>query len=250
MKKVEEAPLKPKFHEEILRTSSLDEMRGKYLAEKLVRKWDENFADEDTGEVVTIERKELIFEKGTLLTSDVLTEVNFYLQSQDINEVAVSNQQRYGFVCAGFTSVWSVTVKMNSKKFTYLLYANSLDMALEVIVDYLEQELQGGFILHTIKELDYSNLIPEEEEAEEQDFYKIELEVEYEYQEPYESTYILRSKDAESAKKRIVEFIARKGHEENRNDAFEVTILSAKTISCYGIVDYKFSQEYFDRKNK
>lgn len=249
MKTAVETTHQTKFHQEVIATSELYEMKGKFLAENLFRIWKEDFADEDTGEVVTIERKELIFEKGTLLSSGNLTEVNFYLQTNDITEVLVSNQQRSGVLIGGATSVWSVTVRSFNKKLTYLLYASSMQMAMEIVVDYLEQELPGAFILHTIKELDFSNLIAVEEDslAKELDFYKVELQVEYEDQSPFESTYILRSQDAETAKETIVEFIGKKAQEDNRNDPFEVTILSAKTISCYGIVDYKFSEEYFTR---
>lgn len=238
-----------KFHQEVISTSNIDEIKGRYLAERLLRSWEEDFADEDRGEVVSIERKELLFDKGTFVSSDILSQINFYLQSNDISEVKISNQQRSGFVSKGFTSVWSVTIQISNKKYTYLLYANSMDLAIKIITDYLEQDIEGGFILHTVKELSYSNLIAAEEDAEELEFYKIELEVKFEFDEPYESTYILLSKDAESAKKSIAEYISKKSLEENRTDPFEVTIISAKTISCHGIVDYKFSEEYFNKES-
>ena len=249
MKKIEDMPsVKTRFHEEVFNTSDLNVMKGMYLAERLLRKWNEDFVDEDTGESVAIERNEILFDKGTFLSSDILSQINFYLQSQDIKEVCVSNQQRSGFTANGLTSVWSATVSVSNKKYTYLLYANSIELATKIVTDYLEQDIMGGFVLKSVKELNYSNLIPLDDDSEELDFYKIQLEVEYEYQEPFESSYILRAKDAESAKKAIVEFIARKAKDENLNDPFEVTIISAKTITCSGIVDYEFSQEYFENQ--
>ena len=80
-----------RFEEEIITTSNLSEMKDKYLAETLYRKWPENFVDESTGELVNIERKEIIFARGTLLDSNALEEINFFLQSGDITEVRVSN---------------------------------------------------------------------------------------------------------------------------------------------------------------
>ena len=38
-----------RFEEEIITTSNLSEMKDKYLAETLYRKWPENFVDESTG---------------------------------------------------------------------------------------------------------------------------------------------------------------------------------------------------------
>lgn len=75
-----------RFEEEIITTSNLSEMKDKYLAETLYRKWPENFIDEITGEVVNIERKEIIFDRGTLLDHHSLEEINFFLQSGDITE--------------------------------------------------------------------------------------------------------------------------------------------------------------------
>ncbi|AVR47232.1 hypothetical protein C7S20_19335 [Christiangramia fulva] len=247
MKKVEEIPtVQTRFQEEIITTADLDKMKGKYLAERLLRTWIKDFIDEDNGDVVSLDRNEIIYDKGTFITSDVLSEINFHLQTNEVKEVKVSNQKRIGFLSGGFTSVWQATAKFNNKKFTYLLYASSLSMAFDIATDFLEQDLPGGFQLHTLKELDYSNLIVVEEDEEELDFYKIELEVDFEYQEPYESSYILKSHDAETAKRAIVEYIAKKAKEENRRESFDVTIISAKTITCSGIVDYKFSQEYFE----
>lgn len=249
MKKVEDIPsLETKFHEEVFKTSDLKVMKGMFLAERLLRTWNEDFADEDTGEVVSIERNELLFDRGTFLSNDIISEINFYLQSKDVNEVLISNQQRSGFTAKGYTSVWSATVKLRNKKYTYLLYANSMDLAIKIITDYLEQEVIGGFVLHAVKELDFCNLIATDDDSEELEFYKIELEIEFEGQTPYESSYILLSKDAESAKKSIVEYISKNSKEENRHDPFEVTILSAKTITCSGIVDHKFSKEYFENE--
>lgn len=67
-----------RFEEEILTTSNLSEMKDKYLAETLYRKWPEIFVDESTGELVNIERKEIIFDRGTFLDHHNLEEINFF----------------------------------------------------------------------------------------------------------------------------------------------------------------------------
>ena len=53
--------------------------------------------DDDTGEVVTIERNEILFERGKYIDNDLATEINFYLQSEDVKEVEVSNQRRLAY---------------------------------------------------------------------------------------------------------------------------------------------------------
>ncbi len=42
-------------------------MLGKRLAARVLRTWVEDFVDEDTGEVVSIERNEVVLERDTVL---------------------------------------------------------------------------------------------------------------------------------------------------------------------------------------
>jgi DNA-directed RNA polymerase subunit beta len=44
---------------------SLDRFLGKKLAARVLRTWVEDFVDEDTGEVVSIERNEVVMERDT-----------------------------------------------------------------------------------------------------------------------------------------------------------------------------------------
>ena len=50
--------------------SKLKSVLGRKLAARVLRKWIEDFVDEDTGEVVSIERNEIILERDTLLEED------------------------------------------------------------------------------------------------------------------------------------------------------------------------------------
>lgn len=245
--------METKFKESVFKTSVIEEMKGLYLAERLLRGWEEDFVDEDTGNVVSIKRNEILFEKGVLLDNDVLTEVNFYLQSGDVKEVSVSNQKRTGLIVEGQSAVYCVTVLQGNKKKNYYLYANSVGMAMRIITDFLEQKIQGAFSFSAIKEMGFSNLVSMQEEIEaegeaEKDFYKIEVELLYEGSEAFESAYILRAKNAEEAKEMIIRFISLKMIEEDREVVFEVAILSAKTIPCKDVVDFQFAKEYFENE--
>jgi DNA-directed RNA polymerase subunit beta len=50
--------------------AKLKSLVGRKLAARVLRKWVEDFVDEDTGEVVSIERNEIILERDTLLHED------------------------------------------------------------------------------------------------------------------------------------------------------------------------------------
>jgi len=241
-----------KFEQEIKTTSDLEEMKGLYLADRLFRTWKEDFVDEDTGETVQIERKEILFNKGTLLDSKTLAELNFFLQSGDITEVRVSNQQREAQRVFGHASLWQSQIILNTKKKTLYLYANSVETAIAITEDYVEQKYQGQFDLKLLKELDYSNLLAEsdsekEQELDDLDVYKMEIEL-IEDGEKYNSSYVVHGTDAEDCKKVIYDFIMKTRIKENRNVDFELKIISAKTIPCNYIIDAEFCKKYMEVK--
>ena len=65
---------------------------GRKLAARVLRRWTEDFVDEDTGEVVTIERNEIILERDVLLDEDNVQHIlgadvdSIILQKEDIEE--------------------------------------------------------------------------------------------------------------------------------------------------------------------
>ena len=65
---------------------------GRKLAARVLKKWNEDFVDEDTGEVVTIERNEIILERDVILDEknvELILEAEtetIILQKEDIEE--------------------------------------------------------------------------------------------------------------------------------------------------------------------
>lgn len=241
-----------KFDEIVRTTSDVMEMKGSYLAERVLRKWSEDFVDEDTGDVVSIERKEILFEKGLLIDDKILGEINFHIQCGDINEVKLSNQKRE---CSRFSSsatLWVVVIKLNGKKKTLYLYANSVETAVAIASDYVEQKYSGSFDFKSIKELDYSNLLSVENDDQESDsdvldVYKIVVEL-FENGDSFESSYVVHGTDAEDCKKIIHDFIIKRRIQENASVDFELKLISAKTIPCNYIIEPDFCLQYLDKK--
>ena len=243
--------LKPKFNEDIFETSELEKMQGKYLAEPLFRVWNEEFVNEDTSEVTSIERREIILDRGVLLDTDNLTKINFHLQCGDIELIKVSDQERSGAKIKGTIKVWCATYLENlqKKKKNLYLYADSMDMSLEIATDYLEQTVSGSFKFVGSKEKDYVNLIPPSEDNEAEDFYEVEVEILEDKETISQQLYVVLSNDAEEAKELINQFISINRKIYNVTNAFETTIVSAKTISISNIVDYNFSKSYIENDN-
>jgi DNA-directed RNA polymerase subunit beta len=79
--------------EEIKTTAKdLKKAIGRKLAARVLRRWTEDFVDEDTGELVTVERNEIILERDTILDEENIKQIaeasvdSIILQREDITE--------------------------------------------------------------------------------------------------------------------------------------------------------------------
>ena len=239
-----------RFDEEIITTSNLSEMKDKYLAETLYRKWNENFVDESTGELVNIERKEIIFDRGTFLDHHNLEEINFFLQSGDISKVKVSNVKRQATLVNGNAAVWVAVVKLQGKKQTFYLYANSVDTAMQILTDYIEQRYEGSFEVVSLKEQEYLYIVTLAKELEEErkvNYYIVEMEITSDgYTRPYEK-FLVKAINAEETKPLCIAFFDRIMKENDKVIPYTMTLLSAKVMKIEAVIDHAFCHEYIVR---
>ena len=174
-----------RFDEVRQKTTDLKQLAGKFLAASACKTWTEYFVDSDTGEIVSIERSQVIMKKGTKLDGDKLSELNFSLQSGDVTEVEVTNQVRGGITEDFYApQLFEVTARMDLMKYKYLLHALSVRQAYDIAADWLEQgAVQRYIYILGVKSLSYySYLRPagrtEEEEADiTTPFYKASAEI-------------------------------------------------------------------------
>lgn len=136
-------------------TSDPKKMLGRYLVNKLCRTWTETFMDEDTGDTVPVERREVLFEKGTQITQDNLAKIRFYMAEGSVKEVEVSNQRR---VCYEMKNErlypFMAQVSIGDKKHKVLLYATGVENAITIIKDYVELNFEGMFDILMVKEFE------------------------------------------------------------------------------------------------
>src|SRR5690554_8191203 len=64
--------------------TGLKKQIGRSLAARVLNTWHEDFVDEDTGEVVSIERNEIILDRDTILDKDNIEEI---LEAKDRKSV-------------------------------------------------------------------------------------------------------------------------------------------------------------------
>lgn len=141
-------------------TNDPAKMLGKWVARRAFRTWTEDYIDKDTNETVSIERNEILLERGTYISQDVLSSINFMMQEGSLKEVEVSNQNRQGMLLENRSLLpYKASAKIDGKRKTFLLYANSVANALVILVDYIELYYKGGFEITDIKEMDYCVII-------------------------------------------------------------------------------------------
>lgn len=136
-------------------TSDPKKMLNMYLAKRVLKTWEESFIDEDTGETVTIERNEILFDRGTLIDQDTLVKIRFSMEADGIKEVEVSNQKRLAFENENkFLYPYLAQAQICDKKYKFLLYATGLENVCLILKDYIELNYQSGFTLTMAKEFD------------------------------------------------------------------------------------------------
>ena len=139
-----------------VRIETLDpsKMLNMYIAERVDKKYFEDYIDDTNGEVVTIERTQPLYMKGTLVNQDVLAKIRFDIEAGDIKEpIKLSNQNRKGFEFRNtFMQPWMAKAEVAGKNCKFLLYAQNVDNALLILRDYIELNYKGGFTITNISE--------------------------------------------------------------------------------------------------
>lgn len=259
------------------KTNDQRRMIGKYLAKNAVKTWTEDFIDESTGEIVSVERNEILIESGKYIDADLASKIAFYIQCKELAEVEVSNQRRLAKVLKG-TNLYpfKVTAVIDGKKHNFILQAQDATKAIEVATDYIELTFSQGFYITGVKWLDNVVILNDrlrssveateganeagqeadnsEEKRDDTKYYKVEAAVtilsegnDEEESQPYD--FIVKTKDVDTAKVVITAWISRKVQEKTERDGDErkvtdISILSASPFSCNAIVDKAFCLAY------
>lgn len=263
------------------RTSDIRRIVGKFLASNVLKTWNEDFIDESTGEVVTIERNEILFERGSYIDDDLAQQINFSIQAEEIKDVEVSNQRRLAAPNQR-TGLYpfKVGARIGTKRRTFILQAQDAAKAIEVATDYIELNFRNSFDITDIKLMDNVVILNDrlrksveakeganeegaepdngEETRDDTKYYKVEAEVaisteneEEPEKKPYD--FIVRTKDVDTAKVVITAWINAKVKERTERNGDErkvidLSILSASPFACNAIVDKAFCLAYREQE--
>ena len=271
--------IQTKFDEVRFYTDNPKEMLNRYTAESVYRKYDENLCTDGTGEVVTVNSQELIFERGEQLTADVLPRVQFFLDEGSIKRMYVSNQCRSGVkVFREYPIPYIVNVRLGSGSSKFVVRAASMEMAIAEVTDWCEQKIDGAFeviyaklasdftiIEDTLRKLEReelaqqtgSKVAAEQDGKEENDlkYYQIDtrttvvVDGEVYGVEDEARTFLLRVKDADLAKVLIKKWLNKRLDARNVSEdrKIAITLDEAVVFNCNKIIPNAFSEVYMQR---
>lgn len=243
-----------KFNQEIVTITDPADLKNYptyYTGERVLKSWTEDFADKDTGDIISIERNEVLFDRGMPL-NDIYSELLFHMQSGDVSTVLLSNQCRNGAEIKSYTATYMISIEVIGKKRSkakYLLHSNSVEHAIACIKDYCELEIYGAFEILAVKKFPVilvvdNNLVRVEDEQKEEDpkYYQVSF-VLTEKEEGFSSIRegIVKAFSLELAKSLLVDFIQR----EIKND-ISIEIEEAKILKIDEFISDEFSLAYND----
>lgn len=246
------------------RTSDPKEMLNKYIASRVTKTWTEKFLDEDTQETVDIERAEVLFEKGKLLTKDLITKVQFSIQAGEIKDIEVTDSkfdaERW---ITNRMPAWEVLLTNGDKKLSYLVRAQCVERAITCAAAYggMYLSLSGSYEVKKVASLpvsiveDDDECIPESGEVDSgYSYYRVSVQTRlfYDIDNDYNKEthdFIIRAGDVAEAKDRISEYMKTKYKEElesNPNNTF--LIVRASPYQTNGVIPLGYCELYHQPK--
>lgn len=273
-----------KKNEERYITSDPRKMLNKYLSKKVFKTWTEDFIDEDTGETVSIERNEILFDRGTLIDQDLLAKIRFYMEAGDIKEVEVSNQKRIAFEQeSNYLHPYIAQAEIKDKKHKFLFYASTIDSAILILKDYIELNYSFAFTLTMIKEFDTCIILTDslkerkidtlpldfkenkdlsvdeeehEEKPDEKKFYQIETKITFSEDGEYFYTFVVHTFNVDRAMMIITDYFnkkqdekaedAKKHSREFERQEIHAMVEVAKPIPIGRFIPKEFSMAYVE----
>lgn len=260
------------------RTDDTRRMVGKFFASNVFKTWYEEVLDSDTGEVISIERNDLLFEVGKYIDEETAQSISFHIQCGDITDVEVSNQRRIARPDKRYSLLpFKATAVIGNKRKSFILQAQSATLAIEVVTDFIELNFTSRFVVDSVKAMPGCRILndrfrraveeveggneageetPDGEEArDDTKYYRIEADVvakrEDDEDEPRPSSYdfIVKTRDIDTAKAVITAWLntqlKKEAEKEGREiTAFEVSLTSASPFNLNAIIPYAFCAAY------
>lgn len=253
------------------RTNDPKKMFEKYLPKAVYRKWNEDFTDEDTGEVVSIERKEIVCERG-FINQNKLQLISFALQAGEIQDVEVCDDDISEMELDRSEYLKPYMVDLNiglEKRQSFACYAQNIPQAIKIVTDFgnVYRGFSGWIYCENVTTIkaefipdDHQCIPAEEQEPADQrkDYFRVRTYTTYwegMKQKSYTHDYIVAAKEVGQAKERIARLLdylrvmaEKKGEE--IDSSRETIIQKAAPFKVDCIVPREFSEMYKEQYQK
>lgn len=252
---------------EIIHTSDPKEMLGKYLPKRVLKTWNEDFLDESTGDVVTVERNEVLMERGKL-TNERVSEVMFFIQAGDIDGVDVCEEDVAEMILytSNYLHIYNVEIHNGMDgKHHYVVYAQSIPQAIKIASEFgqMYRGIQGYVTVTRVVTVD-AQIVPDDHQCIPEndrtpayvpkDYFKVQVRSEWLEDEKKKKTdinFIIHAKDVGEAKERIALLLDIQCAEAEKrgdyiNPDIRTTIRKAVPFDVDCVVPRDFSEMYHE----
>lgn len=269
--------METKLNELRFTTSDPDKCVGFYLARNAVKRWTEEFVNQESGEIMEIERAEVLMERGTHIIGEKEAQLRFYFQAGELSEVTLTDQSRQAApIDNGQIGLWLITARLNNKNRKLVLYARNLEQSIQICKDFIELNFEGRFEFRSAKgftdcttitskiaelgripkEGEESNELDGTDESRRGEFYMMRVQLN-DYMGSRTKEYLVYDSNVDEARKQVELFIAaglnaafEAGNIEAKDVEFTMNVESATIVNCYCVVPPEFSKAYFDAEKE
>lgn len=248
------------------RTTDPKQMFGKWMPHHLLKTWNEDFIDNDTGETVSIERNEVLVDRGYIDQSK-LQQIMFFLQSGDAQDVEICDHDLGDMVVVTpkYMNAYVVEMGVGMQKQSFACYAQTIPQAIRIASEFgqVYRGFEGWITAKKVVPIeadmvpDNHECIPEQEREPAEmrkDYFKVTTRTEW-FDDMKEKTcdhaYIIASNDVGQAKERVARLIdifkAKAKMRGDIDDASKTTYIRKAvpfTIDC--VVPREFSEMYHE----
>lgn len=247
---------------EIITTHDPKQMLGKYLVKPLVKKWTEDFIDEDTGQIVSVERSETLY-GPCHIDKDTLSELMFFIQSGDVKDVEVCemNIADMQLFISHYYNPYLVELIRNAEKYTFAVQAQDIPQAIDIAAEFGQEYcgFKGWVVAKKVAPINayiipYNHkCIPEKEQDPlDNHYFRVTVLSEYDDGERFRTVkhdYIILADEVGVAKERAVRFLdIVKAERIAKGDRIEShlkqTILKAVPFPVHKIIPEEYSHLY------
>lgn len=255
-------------------TSDPKEMLGKYLPTSVMKTWYEDFTDEDTGETVRIERREIVAQRG-YISQEKLQQIQFAIQAGDIYDVEVSEEdvQDMTLYTPAYYTNFMVEIPIlrlgaaGIEKNHFAVRAQTIPQAIQIAAEFgqMYRGFDGCIRATRVVTID-ANIVPDDHACipeadrkpadERKDYFKVQVRTEWVEDmklKKSDTYYIVAANDVGQAKERIALLLDIMKAEQEKEQGIENdpnttrTIRKAMPFEVDCIVPKEFSDLFYEK---